>query len=437
MKLPQKIPTIIALFLLIVIVGVVSTAVNTITTSSAQASASITPTGIRVTNITDKGFTVTWITPDPATGSITVSDGKHSQTYSDDRDKSGKMGKYITHSVSVREATPNTTHQVKLLSNGKTILKDGKPFVVVTASETDPVQSGYEPAYGTVVTGENTPASGMLVYVTLEGSQELSSLAGPTGSWIIPLNMIRIQDLTKRLKSTNRIDEQIRITNGKDEATATTDTLNDSPVPNIVIGKSYDFRKQQATLPEKTMGALSAKIADKPAVLGSQSENVTRKTNSLTITQPDDNASLISNLPLFTGTGIAGKMVTLTIGIKKPITATVTIGKDGIWNYTQLTPLGVGRQSVTASSIDSYNKPIAVTHVFDVLKSGTQVLGSATPSATLAPSPTLTATPSNTPTPISTLSGQTQPTTASTLPTIMLLVISVGLLIGGFSLGFR
>jgi hypothetical protein len=433
MKLPQKIPTFIALVLLVVIVVVVSAAVNTITKTTTQASASITPSEIRITNITDKGFTVTWTTADPATGSIAVSDGKRSQTYSDDRDKTGKMGRYITHSITVRETTPNTTHQVKLLSNGKTVLKDGKPYTITTASGTDPVQSGYEPAFGTVVTSENTPASGTLVYVTLEGSQELSSLAGPTGSWIVPLNMIRTQDLTQRLKSTNRIDEHIHITNGKEETTATTDTLNDSPVPNMVLGKSYDFRKQQATLPEKSMGSLSAKTTDVPAVLGKQTEKGPGKTYTITITQPDDNASLISNLPLFTGTGIPNKIVTLTIGIKKPLTASVTVDKDGIWKYTQPTPLGVGRQSITASTVDSYNKPIAVTHVFDVLKSGTQVLGIATPSATLAPSPTIISSP----TPISTLSGQPQPTTASTLPTVMLLVLSAGLIIGGFSLGFR
>jgi hypothetical protein len=441
MKLPQKIPTLMALFLLTVIVIGVSAVANTITKTTAQASASIKPSGVRVTNITDKGFTVTWITADPATGSITASDGKHTQTYSDDRDKSGKMGKYITHSITVREATPNTTHQVKLLTNGKTVLKDGKPFVVTTAAETDPIQSGYEPTFGTVTTNGDTPATGMLVYVTLEGSQELSTLVGPTGSWLVSLNMIRTQDFSQRLKSTDRIDEQIRITNGKDEATAVTDTLNDSPVPNMTVGKTYDFRKQQAGLPSKSMGSLTDATSNKPAVLGQQTEKTSGKTYPVTITQPDDGASLISNLPLFTGRGIPNKIVTLTIGIKKPITASVSVGPDGIWKYTQPTPLGVGKQSITASTVDSNNKQIAITHVFDVLKSGTQVLGIATPSGTLTPPPIQTITPTTiltaTPTIASTLSAQPQPETGSTLPTVMLLFLGVGLLIGGFSLGFR
>jgi len=290
-------------------------------------------------------------------------------------------------------------------------------------------------------TSGDTPATGMLVYVTLEGSQELSTLVGPTGSWLIPLNMIRTQDLAQRLTSASRIDEQIHITNGKDEATAITDTLNDSPVPNMTIGKTYDFRKQQAVLPSKSMGSLTAATDNKPAVLGQQTEKNSGKIYPVTITQPDDGASLVSNLPLFTGTGVPNKIVTLTIGIKKPVTFSVSVGQEGIWKYAQTTPLGVGRQSVTASTVDSYNKQVAITHVFDILKSGTQVLGTATPSATLAPSPTRTTTPTTAPTerptPVSTLSGQAQPTTGSTLPTVILLVLGAGLLIGGFSLGFR
>ena len=78
------------------------------------------------------------------------------------------------------------------------------------------------------------------------------------------------------------------------------------------------------------------------------------------------------------------------------------------------------------------NKPVAITHMFEILKSGTQVLGDATPSATLSPTPTiaLIATPSATPEE-STLAAQPVPTSGNELPIIILLALSVGLMIGG------
>ncbi len=93
------------------------------------------------------------------------------------------------------------------------------------------------------------------------------------------------------------------------------------------------------------------------------------------------------------------------------------------------------------------NKPVAITHMFEILKSGTQVLGDATPSATLTPATTGTIMPTPTTTPESTISAtptatasatptealaaQPVPTSGNELPTIILLIISIGLLIGG------
>ena len=61
-----------------------------------------------------------------------------------------------------------------------------------------------------------------------------------------------------------------------------------------------------------------------------------------------------------------------------------------------------GKQSITITTTDQHNQTKALTHTFEILKSGTQVLGDATPSATLVPTPTI----DSTPTPVTTLSGE-------------------------------
>jgi hypothetical protein len=77
---------------------------------------------------------------------------------------------------------------------------------------------------------------------------------------------------------------------------------------------------------------------------------------------------------------------------------------------------------------DENKKPVAITHLFEVLKSGTQVLGSATPSGTIAPTsiPTTIPTiqPTGTPTP-------TPPVTAVVLPTQLLLLVGVIITVSG------
>ena len=136
-----------------------------------------------------------------------------------------------------------------------------------------------------------------------------------------------------------------------------------------------------------------------------------------------------TTLPLIQGTGVPGKTVSLILGITNPTGDTTIVGADGLWSYTPKKPLAPGKQSVTITTQDATNKPVAITHMFEILKSGTQVLGDATPSATLTPTTTIL--PTITTAPASTLAAQEIPTSGNELPTIILLLTGIGLLIGG------
>jgi hypothetical protein len=135
----------------------------------------------------------------------------------------------------------------------------------------------------------------------------------------------------------------------------------------------------------------------------------------------------------------------VTLGITSPFTTTTIVGGDGLFRLSPIKPLGIGRQSVTITTTDNKGKSVAFTHMFEILKSGTQVLGDATPSATLTPSETVTltptptqiatdsATPTLTPTPAD-LVGNPVPTSGASLPTILLLLLGISLVFGsGFA----
>lgn len=367
----KKIPTLLGLILFIIILGGFIFAFEKGIRLPAKAAPEVAPQSVEITNVTDTSFTASWITNDEATGAIEVSG----------RTVFGEKGseKSTTHSVTFRGAKPDTSYAFNIFSNGKSYSQN--------SVETGPAISGsvnLEPAYGVV------PA-GALVYLTIEGGQKLSTVAGSSGTWLIPLTLVRDERLASFLIPQERMTEYVVVRLGREESTAITDTLNDAPVPDMQLGKTYDFRRQQA----KAIDALFSLI------------------------KPEEGSALPTSFPLIQGTGIPGQQVAITLGITSPIGGSAVVGLDGIWRFTPPNQLAPGKQSITATSTNGEGKAIALTHSFEVLKSGTQVLGDATPSATLTPTPTSTA------------SAQPPPESGSTLPTILLLIIGVGLIASG------
>ncbi len=419
----KKIPTIIGLLLVGLAVMVFRFAFDRVSPLLTKASATLTPQHVTVSNISDTAFTVSWITAEPTTGAL-ILDGIKAPVY-DDRFSSpagpnNNNQTFLTHMISVRNLKPETTYHLRLLSGGKTFLNNGNPFEIRTASALTGTGTNLEPAYGQVTTQSGNPAEGALVYLTLEGGQILSTIVNASGSWVIPLNLVRTQDLSAYIALSERMDESITIRSSEGEASALTDNLNDNPVPAMTIGKTYDFRKLQAQQNQnRPLAAVS------PVVLGT---NTAITNPAVAIVKPAQGSAIPSNLPLIQGTGVPGNTVLIILGLTHPMSTTVTVGPDGIWRYTPLVPLMEGKQSVTITTNDQRGQTKALTHTFEVLKSGTQVLGDATPSATLEPTPTLDATPTTT------LSGEPMPTSGNEMPLMMLLMLGGMLIIGGTSL---
>lgn len=403
MRFPTKFPTLIGIVLFLSLIAGFAFVFERVVRLPTRASGAYTPTSVEISNVTDATFTLSWTTNTAVTGALRVTDEKKkSWVVYDERDVSGKLGVYTTHHVTVRNGTPHTRYTVKILSSGKTILNNGRPYEV----RTGPALSGstnLEPAYGLVSTETGSPAAGSIVYLTLPASQKLSALVTESGSWIIPLNLLRTDDLTAFVSDNDRLTETILVRSSDKETLAITDTLNDNPVPDMTIGKTYDFRKVQAQIPKA------------PEVLGA---------TTISLVKPQEGATLTTNLPLIQGTGIPGNVVSITIGITSPVGGTTTVASDGIWRYTPELPLSPGKQIVTITTNDQQNKPMAMSRTFEILKSGTQVLGTATPSAT----------PILSPTPTSTLAGEPLPQSGSVLPTLILLIFGLALLSGGFVL---
>jgi len=429
MYMKFRIPTFIGILLVTLLAGAVIYLFESYSRRPGQASGSVIPTNVSVTNITDTGFSVVWTSATPATGTIKLLSPKRTPSaFFDDRDTTGKLKNYTTHMVTIRSLAPATLYTFQILSNGKNFTTGAtKPYNVTTASTLSGDGTGLEPAYGTINDVGGSPVVGAIVLLTIEQGQLLSAITSPSGSWLMSLGLARTTSLAKYLDGSERLTETIRVLWGDQEATAITDTLNDGPVPTMQLGKTYDFRRQQAAVPET------------PSVLGDTTTTKSSTVKIIALTAPAQNAALTTSLPLIQGTGLPGKTVSVVVGITNPVSSTTTVGADGIWRYTPTKPLGAGKQSVTATTVDERGKAVAFTHTFTILKSGTQVLGDATPSATLSPTPiaTSSASPSATPTPTPQLEGEPIPQSGTTLPTILIILLGAGLLTSGFVIKWK
>lgn len=429
--MPQKtrrIPTILALLILLFGIGGGIFFAESSLQFVSRAGSEGKPREIRVTNRTSSMATVSWITDEKTLGAVRYNTyGSALEKIAiDDRVLSSGNGLFVTHHVTLRNLEPQKRYAFVIQSSNKRYDNKGEPYTFTTFSQDK--LNNLEPAYGEIFLPNNEPAVGSIVYLNLEGAEPLSALVRESGSWLIPLNIaydtdsnLPVEDIGNR-----KIELFIRSSTG-DVAQAITNTGHDSPIPTIVIGKRYDFR-------------LKAKIAQvEPDVLGKV--DIKHERVSLTIIQPENQQAISSPRPLIRGKGFPGQKVSIILE-STPQRTVVTVDSRGNWSWTPPRNLNPGVHTVTVIVLDQTGKQIVLKRNFRILKSGSSVLGEATPSATLAPTPIgPTSTPtlaptepvlSPTPTPVFAL-----PTPTATIPpdfktgslTQTLLFIGIGALL--------
>jgi hypothetical protein len=394
----RRIPTLIAfgILLLGIIGGIVfaESSLRYVTSGKKEGLAK----DIRITNLTSSMATVSWVTDEKSVGTVYYNEsGKKinkNLVALDDRGKK-QNNKFTTHHVTLRELKPATSYSFTINDNKGKYNKEEKKYNFTTYKAYKLGKLG--PASGKVKYKDNKSAAGSLIYLQIEGAEPLSTIVAQSGNWVIPLNIA--YDKSKNLP----IDENIKVINifvrapdGR-QAQAVTTTKNDSPVPEIVMGKQYDFRGK------------------KSQVLGKQSFEVK-------ILQPAEKQALTSNRPLIRGKGIPGKSITIILK-SKPQTAIVKVDKRGNWYWTPSNKLMFGEHTLTIQTFNKDGKAITLKRTFLVLKSGSKVLGEATPSATIVPPTPTIAFPTpvfDTPTPVATV---TPPVSGNMLPVAIFITL--------------
>lgn len=197
--LQKRIPTLVGIGVLVVglIAGTILFSQGT-GVFSPRATPQTTPKNIRVTNVTDSTFTISFLT-DAATKSFVKygeTEAEMSKQALDDRVQlsADNTLSFTLHHITVRGLTADKEYTYVIGSGGAEFDNEGKPFTVKTA-----MNAGGPPAARTingVVLNENSsPAVNSVVYVSLPNSGEMSALIrNQSGNWAIPLSDARTKD---------------------------------------------------------------------------------------------------------------------------------------------------------------------------------------------------------------------------------------------------
>lgn len=248
----KRIPTLVGLGILIValVAGTILFSDGT-GVFAPRATPQTTPKKIRISNVTDSSFTVSFLTDEATTGLIkygTEANKLNSQA-SDDRDQlSGSIDQYQLHHITVRGLQPGIKYYYTLGTGSGSFDNEGQPFAITTAQRSG-VPSAAKTIYGSVVEGSGNPAEGAIVYVKLEGVGEMSSLVKGSGSWAIPLSNARKADGSTYAQISDEDTLTLFIQGNSATLTSEVTTLvaDAQPVSNITLGESQNLAEATTT----------------------------------------------------------------------------------------------------------------------------------------------------------------------------------------------
>lgn len=387
-------------------VGLTSFLVRMGTNFTGRATPLENPENVRITNISDASFTVSYKTQGTVFGSISYGlDENMGTSVGDQRDQqTGNFNPYRIHSITVRNLKPSTKYFFAITSGQNTFLNKDKSFEVATGSKIAEEPNKQEPIVGKVTSQQNS-LDETIVYLSLENGQMASTLVKPDGNYILPLNSIRTKDLNSYFSFSQETILNLLIMGISEESSVTLMTKQINPVPVVTLSKNYDFSldNSEVATPSSKLGFPSF----------SANESATKKSQILT---PKKDEGFTDQQPVFKGTAPAGSDVKILVQSTDEIQTTVKTDKNGNWSFRPKKSLSPGEHKISITTIDASGIIRTITQSFTVYAQGSQVSESATPSATptitlttptstpsttpmASPSPTLILTPTFTPTP--------------------------------------
>lgn len=427
--LNKRIPTLVALFILVVggFFGVLY--VQDEISFLPRANPAITPKQVKITNISENSFTVSWLTDETTSGFIRLGSEASNldQTIMDERDQlTGESGQYRAHYVTVRGLTPQSTYYFKL-GSGERFLFDnnGSPFSITTAPNL-PSPPVSETIYGTVLTRGETPADDTIVYAILPDTTPMSGLVRQNGNYAISISSARTPDLNQYASfDPNSSILSLLVHSGRGDVNeVVVSGSNARPVPNIILGQTQgnidsmaDSSRPQSQEPRQeprqeqtdssgfTPPEPSQEFAGEnkftimeldvsPVIVSETGETYEDldTTDSISVEQLPSSGMVISDLqPIFSGEAPPNVELIITVNSPQTYTSNLITDESGTWQWQVPGYLEEGEHTLSIAYTDEQGILQQIQRRFIVSAAATgDDLPSyiSTPSATLAPTAT-------------------------------------------------
>lgn len=402
----KRIPTALALVILIagLIAGVVL--VNSRTSFQSKAGPTESPKNVRITNRSASGLSISWTTDIPMTGYIKYSEdpAKINLPAGDIRDQiSGTSQNYTNHYVNITGLGANKTYYFVVGSGSQIYTDNGKPFQIRT--QTALSLPAEDVISGKIVSADSAPTNGAIIFVDIEGAESLSTVSKNDGTWRLNVSTARSKDgKSVVIDPTKTLLSMFVQAGSLGTATAISSMEKAKPVPDIILGKNQSFVEATATLTNTDTTTDTNKGSGFAMTESLLSDgNVLGTTESVTFLNPAIEGELIATtspefkIKLTTGSGL-----TLSVGDQKN-GSELAQNSAGEWVWSPVVPLSTGLNTLLVEFLDTKNNKQQVSRSFNVLSIGDT-----------SGIPAFTATPSATPTLIAEVTPT--PTEATTMP---------------------
>lgn len=423
MKRPKKIPTLFALLILISLIGLLSWRRFFFRDQSNQVGDTA-ALEITITNITDRQFTVFWISKTASLASLQYGTDKNKLINEavDERDElANRQSQRRTHYITVSNLQPETNYYFALKIDKKIALQNNQLYEVTTGPILTPPLQTAPPLYGQIIGKDNQPLKEGVVLIKFSSAQLVSALIKPSGNFLLTQDSLRNQARNAFVELAAGKEGEMTIFDGQSITSGFFQIGQHSPLPTIVFGKNFDLRASalvpsptnQPFLTNETRKALRSGFAN---LIGQRAVGVAPGTPAIIFPSPQ--AVFSETKPIFKGTGQSNKVVTLTINSSQSIVATVYTDDNGFWQFQPPEDLEYGPHTFTVVLTDAAGQLQTLTRSFTVLATEPSVIPP-TSTPTAAPSPTVTiivtpaagmSAPTNTPTPAPTIKPTLTPT---------------------------
>lgn len=397
----KRIPTLLGMLLIVIGIWVTSFLVNRGVLLITRATPSETPLQVRISNISDNSFTVSYTTQESVAGIISYGkDKEFGQTAYDDKQQLGEIIPYKTHHITAHNLNPSTKYYFAIISGKSTFLNNNAPFEATTGPSLTSPPTQKHPISGKVILPNGQTPQEAIVYITASNAQTVSKIIKSDGTYIIPLNSIRAANLSSYAVLSDDISIQMLLIEGELQSTVTFSPKQASPVPVVTLSKNYDFITSSSVASKSAL--TPAKITGFPSFSATE---VAGKDPQIVTPKKDEGFS--DQQPLFRGTTTPGETVTITIHSEDSIQAQVKADNKGVWTYRPSSVLSPGQHTISIVSRGKSGILKTITQSFTVYAQGSQITQTASPSATptlaISPSPTITVAPTSSPTPTPTI----------------------------------